>query len=136
MKTSQRATYWSSIPKARQEETIVLKSPAGTSFFYPTADPAIKVPVMTVSALPSPMADSLDISLWFCQRYPRLLPEKYQTKIRDLLAQIHSIEALSLSAERPEQPEEDIVDPACDELLAKSDISDIYRQALEYKKEV
>jgi hypothetical protein len=91
---------------------------------------------MVVEGLVSPIADSLSISYWFCDVYPELLPETHGSQIRTLLSQLHSIEALSLSAARPEQPEEDIVDPSCDQVLGRTDISDAYRHALQCKKEV
>lgn len=91
---------------------------------------------MTVQGLPSPLADSLDISYWLCQIYPSLLPENHKPKIQSLLSELHLIEGLSVSAARPEQSEEDLEDPACDEILKQKDISVEYRQALEHKKEV
>ncbi|KAK9419691.1 hypothetical protein SUNI508_07177 [Seiridium unicorne] len=99
-------------------------------------NPKGQIPTMTVEGLSSPIADSLDISYWICQIYPKLLPEKHQSKIQSLLSQLHSIEALSLSAARPEHEKEDVVNPACDNALARTDISEPYRRALEYKKEV
>lgn len=89
---------------------------------------------MTIDRLPTLLTDSRDISYWFCEIYPRLLPDKHRSRIQSLLNNLHSIEALSLSVARPEQPEEDVVNPACDTLLAKPDISDEYREALQHKK--
>lgn len=95
-----------------------------------------EVPTMVVDGLAAPIRDSLEISYWLCTIYPKLLPQSHEVKIRTWLSELHAIEGLSLSAARPEQPKEDIVDDACDELLADTDSSDEYRRALEYKKEV
>jgi hypothetical protein len=89
---------------------------------------------MLVGPTPKIVTDSLSISYWYCTIYPRLLPDEHRIRIQSLLTNLHSIEGLSLSVDRPEQPEEDVVNPACDTLLAKADISDQYREALQHKK--
>lgn len=89
---------------------------------------------MTVEGFPQPLTDSLDISYWFCSVYPRLLPAQHESFIQRILREIHSIEGLSLSAARPKQPQEDVVNPACDTILVKHDINEQYREALQYKK--
>ncbi|KAH8649043.1 hypothetical protein BX600DRAFT_474402 [Xylariales sp. PMI_506] len=94
-----------------------------------------QLPSMTVDGLPAPLTDSLDISYWFCEVYPRLLPEERKTQIQGYLSRIHAIEGLSLSAAKPDDPEEDIEEnPAISEILARTDISDEYRKALEHKR--
>lgn len=95
-----------------------------------------QIPTMVVEGEPAPVPDSLNISYWFCSVYPRLLPQTQEAKIKNYLSQLHSIEAISLSAARPEQPQEDNLPTACDEMLANTGISDEYRLALEHKKEV
>ncbi|KAH8204270.1 hypothetical protein TruAng_001556 [Truncatella angustata] len=109
---------------------------ASTSTIVPIADTPAKVPSMSVQGRPEALTNSQAISYWFCELYPKLLPKAHREVIEVLLGQLHSIEGLSLSAPRPEDPQEDNVDPACDNLLARTGISDEYRRALEYKKEV
>ncbi|KAI0129753.1 hypothetical protein BJ170DRAFT_617442 [Xylariales sp. AK1849] len=101
-----------------------------------SVNPKGQVPAMTVGGVSTPIADSLDISYWFCDVYPGLLPEKHRSLIRNILGELHSIEGMSLSAPRPEQPEVDNEDPAVDTLLAKTNISSEYRYALEYKNSI
>jgi hypothetical protein len=91
---------------------------------------------MTVEGLSTPLADSRDISYWFCEVYPKLLPEQYRSKIQDFLSRIHGIEGISLTAKRPEEPEKDLIDPACGRILARTDITPEYRRAVEFKDSV
>lgn len=97
---------------------------------------SLQVPSMTVEGQSLPITDSLEISYWFCKYYPGLLPDELSQKIRTYLDALHAIEALSLSAPRPAQPQEDHIDPAIDEILERVNISEEYRRALEQKKEL
>lgn len=91
---------------------------------------------MTVEGLPAPLADSRDISYWFCEVYPKLLPEQHRAKIIGYMTRIHEIEGISVSANRPAEPEKDFRDPACGRILARTDISPEYRKAVEFKDSV
>ncbi|KAI1840459.1 hypothetical protein JX266_013343 [Neoarthrinium moseri] len=104
--------------------------------WYLKINPKGQAPAMTVQGRPAPLTDSRDISYWFCEIWPNLLPKNHEGKIHDLLAQLHAIEGISLSVPRPEQPNKDLLNKDCDKILARTDISDTYRRAVEYKRQV
>lgn len=93
-----------------------------------------QVPAMTVEGKEAPITDSLDISYWLCDMLPQFLPPQYEATIRRLLRDLHAIEGISVTIRRREGPEEDLIDPCVDNMLARDDISPEYRQALESKK--
>ncbi|KAK8022572.1 hypothetical protein PG993_013339 [Apiospora rasikravindrae] len=93
-----------------------------------------QVPAMTIEGAASPITDSLDISFWLCNLFPQLLPSQHEATIRRLLHDLHAIEGISITIRRREGPEEDLIDPCVDNVLARDDIGPEYRQALEAKK--
>ncbi|KAK8091714.1 hypothetical protein PG997_002075 [Apiospora hydei] len=93
-----------------------------------------QVPAMTVEGAVAPITDSLDISFWLCDMFPQLLPPQHEATIRRLLRDLHAIEGISITIRRREGPEEDLIDPCVDNMLARDDIGPEYRQALEVKK--
>ncbi|KAH6644959.1 hypothetical protein BKA67DRAFT_586560 [Truncatella angustata] len=124
------------LPLSVEYRLVNLHRGENLSEAYLMLNPKGQVPSMSVQGRPEALTNSQAISYWFCELYPKLLPKAHREVIEVLLGQLHSIEGLSLSAPRPEDPQEDNVDPACDNLLARTGISDEYRRALEYKKEV
>lgn len=94
------------------------------------------MPALAGPGLDPPLTDSLDISYWFCVSHPELLPTEHEKTIRDLLSNLHNIQALSLSVRDKNVRREGVPCPAVDELLAREDIGSQYRQALEYKREL
>jgi glutathione S-transferase len=56
-----------------------------------------QVPVLTSPVLPTPLADSLDITKYLIQQYPSLVPEAYKEQILDLLEKLHQISYFSLT---------------------------------------
>lgn len=106
--------------------------------WYLKINPKGQVPAMTANVLPSPMPDSLDMSYHFVEHYyPGLLPEAHRQLIQDLLSKIHDIEGSSLTIKEPRKELTiEVPNPGLDELLARTDISNEYRRALEYKKEL
>lgn len=104
--------------------------------WYLKINPKGQVPAMTANVLASPMPDSLDMSYHFVEQYyPGLLPEVHREIIQDLLSRVHAIEGSSLTIKEPRQElTVEVPNPGLDVLLARTDISDEYRRALEYKK--
>lgn len=102
-----------------------------------------QVPVMTRewqngSARPrlEVTTESAVISKFFGEKYfPRLLGGAHRGEVDRLLAKIHEIQAFSLSVKSPTKEQAvEVPDPGQDERLARADISDKYRRALEYKR--
>ncbi|KAK6852144.1 thioredoxin-like protein [Apiospora arundinis] len=93
-----------------------------------------QVPSMVIEGTAAPITDSLDISYWLCGMFPQLLPRQHEATIRRLLRDLHAIEGISVSIRRRDGPEEDLIDPCVDDMLARNDLSPEYRQALEAKK--
>lgn len=74
----------------------------------------------------APIPESVDITLYIAETYPDLLPNE---QVRVLLEELHTVNYFSLSfAGRPRTPKDGLL-----QLLARQDISDRYRKALEYK---
>ncbi|KAG4442870.1 hypothetical protein IFR05_001666 [Cadophora sp. M221] len=92
-----------------------------------------QVPVLThPSKLPKPIPDSLDITHYIASNYPSLLPEEFKDRIVELLKELHDINYFSLSfGNKPTaaKAQEALVEKK----LAQTDMSEVYRKALEYK---
>lgn len=87
----------------------------------------VLAPVDSHKTLP----DSLEITKYFAQSYPDLMPEPYKEKIISLLQELHGINFFSLTFTGKPGPTE-----ARKESLQKqleSDISEKYRKAIEGK---
>lgn len=105
---------------------------------YLRINPKGQVPALTSEGRET-LTDSLDISYHFCREYfPKMLPELHKDKIMDLLAKLHAISGPSLSVKDKEMTQKSGVEwpnPQLYKLLARDDISDEYRRALEFKKQ-
>ncbi|CEJ88839.1 hypothetical protein VHEMI04866 [[Torrubiella] hemipterigena] len=97
-------------------------------------NPKGQVPALTGASLDTPLTDSLEISYWICERYPKMLPSSFEKQIREALKELHRIKAICLSVPKEDHGER-IPCPAVDDLLAKNDISNEYRAALTFKRE-
>lgn len=115
-----------------------------SEWFLTEINPNGQVPVMTRewrsgSAKPhlEVTPESTAISKFFGENFfPGLLGGQYKGDVDRLLGQLHQIQAFSLSIKSPtEQQAVEVPDPGLNDLLARADISDKYRRALEYKKE-
>lgn len=78
--------------------------------------------------------DSSVITDYISERYPSLLPTEHKTAIETLLAELHEIAYVVLSFEPEERRVETIIEDVR-ALIAREDISDNYRTALEKKLE-
>ena len=78
---------------------------------------------------------SLEITYFLCKRYPQLSPSPYRKIIARLLKDLHAIQYLSLSFSSAEKRAEGIT-IAIDKLLGRSDLSDEYRAALVFKRQL
>lgn len=75
----------------------------------------------------------MDISLWLATKFPKLIPSEQSAVIMDLVNDLHSISGLPLSV--PVGTRTEKLDPeSVDALLSKTDISQDYRKALEFKR--
>lgn len=83
------------------------------------------------------MTESVAISKFFGESFfPGLLGGAHKGEVDNLLKSIHEIQAFSLSIKSPSKEQAvEVPDPGMDALLARTDISDNYRRALEYKRE-
>ncbi|KAK8076268.1 hypothetical protein PG994_003540 [Apiospora phragmitis] len=93
-----------------------------------------QVPAMAADGTAASITDSLDISYWLCGMFPQLLPPQHEATIRRLLRDLHAIEGISITIRRREGPEEDLIDPCVENMLARDDIGPEHRQALKAKK--
>lgn len=95
-----------------------------------------QVPVLyNADILPNPLADSLYITLYIAERYPTLLPAAHKDQILFLLHNLHDINYFSISFGN--KPGAAVgMKAAIERLLAKSDLSELYKDALEYKLNV
>jgi glutathione S-transferase len=82
--------------------------------------------------LEKPMPESVDISYYICKWYPSLLPVQHEQVIRDLITELHGINyrllTFGIVTKYPKTNVTFIKDT-----LARPDISDRYRKALEFK---
>ena len=93
-----------------------------------------KVPVL-VAPPAAPLADSLAITYYLAQFYPMLIPAAYKSEIRELLEELHTLNFFTLSFSNRPQPAQALKN-AAHNLLARKDISEPYRDALNYKLKV
>lgn len=93
----------------------------------------MQVPVLTSEALDRPLPDSLDITFYIAERYPRLLPEAHEQKIKGLLQELHALNYFSLSFGAQPQVAENML-AALDKRL-KGNISEWYRETLEARRQ-
>ena len=74
----------------------------------------------------APIPESVYITFYIAERYPNLIPND---RVPALLKELHTVNFFSLSfTKRPRTAK-----PVVLQLLARQDISDRYRKALEYK---
>lgn len=80
--------------------------------------------------------ESVVISKFFGEKFfLGLLGGAHREEVDRLLAKIHEIQAFSLSVKNPTKEQAvEVPDPGQDERLARTDISEKYRRALEYKR--
>ena len=95
-----------------------------------------KVPALVSPKLHSPITETLDITYLVCRSYPKLMPPEHSDIIKVLLFELKSIEPFSLCFPPPENRAEGSPNPYIEELLARPDISDTWRKALQYKLEL
>lgn len=112
-------------------------------WFLTEINPTGQVPVMTRewdnrSTKPrlEVTTESVVISKFFGEHFfPGLLGGARAGEVDRLLAKIHEIQAFSLSIKSPTKEQAvEVPDPGQDERLARTNISDKYRRALEYKR--
>ncbi|KAK5456243.1 hypothetical protein LTS15_005562 [Exophiala xenobiotica] len=95
----------------------------------------LQVSELVSPVLKKPIADSLDITWYLLDRYPDLLPQEHEGNIRDLLKAVHALNYFALSFhDRPKVTASFVKN--IQDRLARDDISDEYRKALEYKLSV
>lgn len=103
-----------------------------TEDFLLNTNPKGQVPAMTSPSLPEPMTDSLPITYHICELYPHLAPAPHKELSYRLLKELHAIQFLSLSF-TPRQNRAGGITIAIQKLLERDDISEKYREALEWK---
>ncbi|KEF51398.1 uncharacterized protein A1O9_12547, partial [Exophiala aquamarina CBS 119918] len=95
----------------------------------------LPVPALTSPTLDKPIADSLEITFYLLKHYPGLMPKSHEEESLALLKAVHDLNYFALSF--PDRPQ--VVAgfvKAIRDRLARDDISDEYRDALEYKLSV
>lgn len=106
---------------------------------YLRINPKGQVPVLTSEGR-EPLTESLDISNFICREYfPEMRPKDHEVEIDELLSKLHAIEGLSLSVKEERIKEDwtvEILDPGLEKLLARDDLSDEYKKALWFKKQL
>ncbi|KIW27738.1 uncharacterized protein PV07_07448 [Cladophialophora immunda] len=96
-------------------------------------NPKGQVPVLlSPGLLEKPITDSLDITLWLCERHPDLRPSEYADDINRLLRDLHAINFFTLSMRnRPQRAE--LLEGAIRAKMDTPDLSARHKKALEYK---
>jgi hypothetical protein len=85
----------------------------------------------------TPIQDSLEITLSIAKRYPDLIPESHHEQITTLLNELHGLNYFSLSFAEFGGPRVAAgLAAAVEKLLQDPDISERYRSALEFKRNV
>ncbi|EMC95910.1 hypothetical protein BAUCODRAFT_34669 [Baudoinia panamericana UAMH 10762] len=98
-------------------------------------NPKGQVPALASKALPKPMAESLDMTLYIAEHYPALIPEAHHRETTAWLRELHGLNYFALSfGDRPQQAQAMV--KAIQARLGQDGISPEYRKALEYKLEV
>ena len=112
-------------------------------WFLTEINPSGQVPVMTRerrngSTKPrlEVTTESAAISKFFGENFfPGVLGGAHRGEVDRLLEKIHEIQAFSLSVKNPTKEQAvEVPDPGLNALLARTDISEKYRRALEYKR--
>jgi hypothetical protein len=115
-----------------------------SEWFLTEINPNGQVPVMTRewrSGSTKPRLEvtpeSTAISKFFGENFfPGLLGGSHKGEVDRLLGKLHEIQAFSLSIKSPTKEQAvEVPDPGLNELLSRTDLSDKYRRALEYKKQ-
>ncbi|OQV10801.1 Glutathione S-transferase, domain-containing protein [Cladophialophora immunda] len=116
-----------------QEVDIGDKAEQIEESFLCDINPEGYVPVLAhPQLLPKPMPESVDITRYFAEHYPRLLPDEHAEEIESLLDALHQINFYALTfGGLPHRGE--VLQQCLRAKLAQPGISDRYRRALEYK---
>lgn len=115
--------------------SITPDNPEHLSEFYLTkVNPKGSVPALGNGALlgPMPMPESRDISLFLAEWYPSLLPEAHRDAIAAVLDELQPIN-IGVLTFGPANTNPDRYLATMKETLARADISEEYRRALETK---
>ncbi|EXJ65707.1 uncharacterized protein A1O5_11234 [Cladophialophora psammophila CBS 110553] len=101
-------------------------------------NPKGTVPVLTSSnpqRLKTPLSESVDITYFLAEYFPTLCPPHLASQITSLLSELHDINYFSLTyTDKPHRAVD--MENSVQKVLARSDISERYRKALELKLEV
>ncbi|KAK6078949.1 hypothetical protein SCUP234_05875 [Seiridium cupressi] len=101
--------------------------------FLSKVNPKGKVPVLVNDTLLSePMPETVDISYYICDWYPKLLPPKHETVIKELVAELHKINFTILSF-GPESKNQAKLAEQAQKLLSQPNVSEEYAEALSNK---
>lgn len=96
----------------------------------------LQIPVLDVKK-GTPIQDSLKITHFIAERYPNLIPDSHREEITALLKDLHEVNYFSLSfAKLGGAHVAAGLAAAVEKILQNPDISDRYRSALEFKREV
>lgn len=97
---------------------------------------SLKIPVLDVKR-GTPIHDSLQITLFIAKHYPNLIPESHQEEINALLKELHELNYFSLStAEFGGTRVAAGLVAAVEKLLQDPNLSERYRSALGFKRDV
>ncbi|EXJ60371.1 hypothetical protein A1O7_04523 [Cladophialophora yegresii CBS 114405] len=92
-----------------------------------------QVPVLlSPGFLDRPITDSLEITLWLCERYPELRPAEHAEEIENLLRKLHAINFFSISMRDCPQ-RASMQEQAIQAQMNVPGLSDRHKKALEYK---
>ncbi|KAI1209015.1 uncharacterized protein F4807DRAFT_107105 [Annulohypoxylon truncatum] len=124
-------------PDLKLERKQVDIGPTGreqlSEFYLLKVNPKGTVPVLVnEKLLDKPMPESVDISYYIADWYPSLLPPQHKQVIHELMEELHQISYKLLTfGTRTKFPE--VAVNWMRERINRTDISDEYRKALEYK---
>lgn len=107
-----------------------------SEFYLCSINPAGKVPSLANDQLlEKPMPESLTITSYLCEWYPDLLPEQHKRTIKDLLQEVHGINAAILTF-GPKNPNPGKWRATAEARSKEEGTSEAYKKALEHKCEM
>ncbi|KAI2473607.1 hypothetical protein F4781DRAFT_419384 [Annulohypoxylon bovei var. microspora] len=132
-----RGTLREGRPDMKLEFKLTDISPRGreqlSEFYLLKVNPKGTVPVLVnEKVLDKPMAESVDISYYIADWYPTLLPPQHKQVIEELMHELHEISYKLLTFGTQTKYPNSAFDWMRGQ-IERTDISDEYRKALEYK---
>ena len=114
------------------EQSIALTGEQLTEHYLCDINANGEVPVLAPPEPAKPFPESVDITYYFAESYPSLLPAEWEGEIKRLIGQLHSLNFFSLTYTGRHQFPRGLVQ-ALEGKLGEEGVSERYRRAIETK---